>query len=225
MKKMKLSPILLLWIVLCLLLTACQSDSSRADQEFSSPDSPDSEEMVPSFLLIDPEDISFGMSEGDLINKKGEGTRSETESIRIYSNQTGYYISEHTQGPVMFNYTEGYDFGDDNSLQTALFLLSLDQLSGDAVGYCIDDIMSMFRTEYGEPIGEGERWFDDTYKDDSGMLGYAIENGDYVRLALWEADGVQIAFYIGSTSGCYVAYTVNEEEIQALQAALATLQA
>ena len=166
----------------------------------------------------------FGMSEGDLINEKGKGARSENGNMRIYSNLDGYFISEHTQAPMMLNYTAGYDFGDDNSLQTVLFLLPLDQLSGDSVGYCIDDIMSMLCSEYGEPTGEGEKWFDDQYKDDSGMLKYAIENGDYAKLALWDVDGVQVAFYIGDTYGYYVAYTINEEEIQNLQANLAILQ-
>ena len=228
--KIKSVVTLLMFIVISLSFTACQSDSSQSGQQVSSQpasssNSADVEATFPSFLLMNQEETPFGMSEGDLINKKGEGVRSENGNMRIYSNVDGYFVSEHAHSPIMFDYSVGYDFGDDNSLQTVIFLLPLDQLSGDFVGYCIDDIMSMLCAEYGEPTGEAEKWFDDKYKDDSGMLGYAIENGDYAKIALWEVADAQVAFYIGGSYGSYVAYTTNEEEIENLQVSLTILQA
>lgn len=205
--------VLMLAVAMLAMLPSC-GGRDAADPVF--------EETTPSGLLLDA-DVTMGMTEGDVVNLYGDGTRTEQASqtpvIRVYTDNTCGYV---TDGDLYlsFDYTTGFGFSGDNALTVVMHHFEYGDISGETCQQLLDDIEAMLTTCYGEPTARGEKWLDTTYESDEGMLKYAIENGQYQRIVLWKAGDMGVILNAGDQ---YVVYTTLENEISNAQSQIAGL--
>ena len=166
------------------------------------------------FILVIPSWMEFGMKEG-AVRKHYDDKPITGDSIILYLNQ------EHDKpykdyNSIDYEYSTCYGFTSDNKLVYLSYDVNFDPVFGlektenKPYVYEYDFMREAISEKYGEPLVSEDFWINDKYKDDPDMINYAVENGDYIRIALWRFDDLYVSILLNKD--IKINYTTKKDE-------------
>lgn len=204
---MKMHRIITILVVICL-LSACGAKTVPLDET----------NYYPAALLPGEEEMIGSSKEGDIVDSRGDGIRSQTEGdisvIRLYANCYSEFLDSERRPILAFHFTRAYGFNISNQLVAIINQFDYEKMENKDIKTLLTAVEDMIIRKYGKPSKQGEIWYHSQYRDDEGMFKYAIENSHYQKIVLWERDDYSVVLNVGDA---FLEFTNNADEIAATE--------
>ena len=181
-----------LLVPLCLTLLLCACSSAPV-----SDGAPDSEGDVSSQTIssdntaavYDFRSVAWGMTKEEVLGAEELAPLEQSELSLTYKVEVAGY-----EAALLYLFEKG-------RLLSAGYVFDVTRENQNDYVTDFDNLRDMYAKVYGKPESIGQKWYDETYKGNSGKYGLAIASGHMEYLASWQTETTEVHLVLNGGEG------------------------